>query len=170
MENIMQLYRLGINDVVNVLDGLREEGGQRPHLVFSYDDPRLDWSALGCCSNQGYPGLDKGQRGDCRWSVHGQRSLHAHWHDDRVEFHIDQQDPVRNPIGHLLFDTPAGAFALIGAVGVGLATGSAGKALLGALGGVGVGLAMDRGATTRWLLAANSEDGGWQAQRLTALA
>jgi hypothetical protein len=73
----MYFAPVGIKEVALVLDGLKAKGGQRPHLVFPYDDSRLDWSAFGRCTNRGYPGLDLGQRGDCRWSLPGGRGLHA---------------------------------------------------------------------------------------------
>ena len=49
------------------------------------------------------------------------RGIHVVEFDDHYEMHIDQFDPRKNPIKHLLIDSPKYGFA-IGAVTLGVGT------------------------------------------------
>ncbi len=64
----------------------------------------------------------KGQTADWRATVGGSdRGIHVVEFDDHYEMHIDQFDPRKNPIKHLLIDSPKYGFA-IGAITLGVGT------------------------------------------------
>ena len=64
----------------------------------------------------------KGQTADWRATVGGSdRGIHVVEFDDHYEMHVDQFDPRKNPIKHLLVDSPKYGFA-IGAATLGIGT------------------------------------------------
>lgn len=162
----MQYQLLTIAAIAAGLRRLRRLDAKRPHLVVAYDDTRFDWRSFDQCNSDDLPSLDFGQRADCRWSVSGGQSVHAHWYADRVEFHLDLVDPRRNALGHLARDTNILEGAAIAAIAVGAAGGSWGAALAAACAGAGVAAMTDPGASSRWGLDGVDVDGGWRFARL----
>ncbi len=100
--------------------------------------PDFAWRTLTQCNDCGYPGIDVGQDGDCRYSTDGEEGLHAQVFTKLgvIDFHLDEVDVCRNPAGHAVEDTHIAAGALIGAA-LGILAGAliAGEkgALIGAL-------------------------------------
>lgn len=84
-------------------------------------DDHFDFASLGPYSNGGVPGLPVGQLGDWRVPADdGPEGLHGHVHGQGVAFHLDREDPCRDPIKHGAADTKLVPGAVIG--GVTLAT------------------------------------------------
>lgn len=69
----------------------------------------------------------KGQLADWRASLdNDQRGFHAVEYEDRFECHIDHKDPFKDPLGHLVEDSPGTLGLIIGGIAVaGLAGGLA---------------------------------------------
>ncbi|MHB8553505.1 MAG: hypothetical protein ACYDAO_07990 [Thermoplasmataceae archaeon] len=62
----------------------------------------------------------KGQIADWRASIGGSdRGVHVVEFTDHYEMHVDQYDPGKNPLKHLMFDSPKYGFAL-GAITIGI--------------------------------------------------
>ena len=126
-------------------DMQRRNPAADPVISVALHDPRFDWTAIRGCTDGGYPGIDVGQRRDCRLRTTRQDGLHIHWFADRIEMHVDRVDPTRNPIGHALADTKAGEGVIKGSlIGLFLAavTGDARLigigAAVGAIGGASI--------------------------------
>ena len=106
--------------LAKILAALREMQRRNPAvdpvISVGLHDPRFDWAAVRGCNNGGYPGIDVGQRRDCRIRTTRQDGLHIHWFADRIEMHVDRVDPTRDPIGHALADTMAGEGAIKGSL------------------------------------------------------
>ncbi len=97
-------------------DMQRRDPAADPVISVDLRDPRFDWTAIHGCTDGGYPGIDVGQRRDCRLRTTRQDGLHVHWFADRIEMHVDRVDPTRDPIGHALADTKAGEGAIKGSL------------------------------------------------------
>jgi hypothetical protein len=69
----------------------------------------------------------KGQVADWRASIDGDvRGFHVVEFDDRYECHLDHRDPSKDPVGHLVEDSPSTLAAiLVGGVIAAIATGIA---------------------------------------------
>ena len=162
----MEHQLLTVTDLAAILRSLRVHDNRRPHIVVEFNDPRVEWSSLGRCTNHGLPALDHGQRGDCRWSLAGGQSLHAHWYPRHVEFHLDLVDPRRKPLGHLVRDTNLPTGVGLGALMLGLATQSWEGALAGAVLGAAVAAVAHTGASSYWTLVGSGLDERWEVARL----
>jgi hypothetical protein len=105
------------SDLVTALGQLQERLGIAELAVIrvSFDEAQFDWDSLGPPSC-GIPGLPVGQDWDARYSTNGFGGLHAQGRNAHgvVEFHLDNPDPCRDAVGHLLNDTKVQRGAVIG--------------------------------------------------------
>lgn len=64
-------------------------------------------------------GEPKGQIADWRASIDGsQKGMHVVEFSDRYEIHVDKFDPYKNPLKHLVYDSPkTGVSLLLGGIG-----------------------------------------------------
>jgi hypothetical protein len=87
-----------------------------PKILNGTEVPRPETSGLFRKS----VGEIKGQIADWRATVGGSnRGIHIVEYKDHYEMHVDQYDPRKNPIKHLLIDSPKYGFAL-GALTIGI--------------------------------------------------
>lgn len=146
---------LSLAAITRVLQGLRRTNPSQVHVLeVEMGDQRVAWHELVSCNDGGLPSLDAGQSCDCRWSTPGEAGLHAHWYieDGIARFHLDDVDPRRNPIGHLVKDTALLPGVAIGAI-LGLLFGQSAKAMaFGAAVGAGAGAFVPRGAFRTWTI------------------
>jgi len=108
----------GLKEVGDRLAQFYEDGEGRQFIEIPYNDRRFRWSDADRCSNGGLPAVPSGQSSDCRFPRPDGTSLHAHWYEDRVRFHLDQFDPQAGPLqalGHFVVETnvlPGGVVGL----------------------------------------------------------
>jgi hypothetical protein len=152
-----------------VLSQLQRTYGGRPRLVVERGSRFLDWREFAECNDGGFPAIDVGQDGDCRWAADGQAGLHAHRFSDHFAFHRDEYDVKRYPVQHAVADTQVVAGALLGALVGGLLGGWRGAAA-GAAGGGAVGAHVPRGVPSFWRIAYLHGNGEWGVERVAGPA
>ncbi|MGP6220766.1 hypothetical protein [Caldiplasma sukawensis] len=82
-----------------------DETVRRGKIEFKKDDKVPDPSDSGLFRRS--VGEIKGQKSDWRHSLQGRREgIHLIEFNDRYEMHVDRYDPSKNPLGHLIFDSP----------------------------------------------------------------
>ncbi len=158
---------LNEHDIAAMLRKTRQDNRGRPWLLVEFTDTRIDWSSLGVCTNHGLPSIDHGQATDCRWSVEGNESLHAHWHPKKgiVYFHLDRCDPTQDPIGHLITDTYIPHAAGLGGVIGGLSLGAWGAVGGSALGAIAATLIAPK-PTSTWKIHYYNSEHDWQLRQV----
>ncbi|MEM0155293.1 MAG: hypothetical protein QW597_01650 [Thermoplasmataceae archaeon] len=67
-------------------------------------------------------GEPKGQIADWRASIEGsERGVHVVEFRDRYELHVDRYDPYKNPLKHIVYDSPKTGLSLVlGGIGIAL--------------------------------------------------
>ena len=154
----MNNQKITIKEIAKQLQGLLSRGERAPRLVFykqSVEFRQLAQELTCTCPHKHMPAIQLGQKRNCRWSLPNGQSLHAHWFDDRVEFHLDQIDPKRDPVSHLLLDTGALPGLFFGVLG-GLMLGKRGTELLpGAALGALISTGQHNAQITKWTLGTN---------------
>lgn len=120
-----------------------------PVIRVPLDTRGFDWDAVETCATCATPGIDVGQVKDYRLSTDADDGLHGQLFTadgGYVDFHLDQIDACRHPVGHVIADTHAVAGATIGVIGGALigaafggAKGVAAGAAIGGLSGAAIG-------------------------------
>lgn len=146
--------QVGVRNVAHILTQVRSSRSGFHELELSYADRRVAWCEFDSCSDGGTPSLDRGQSGNCRWSLNNGEAIHAHWFRDLqvARFHLDRFDPAERPLQHLVEETyvPHG---IVGGALAGLAlTKHPLGALVGAVAGGFAGAKVDRAPVTTWRL------------------
>jgi len=97
-----------------LLPKVREDGSEVPHPSASSFMVK-------------HMGEPKGQVADWRASLdEDERGFHAVEYEDRYECHIDKKDPFKDPLGHLVHDSPGTLALIIAGVAIaGIAGGAA---------------------------------------------
>lgn len=152
--------------IAHMLTRIAQGRGGRPFMEFDLADPRVAWHHLRGVGNGDLPAIDHGQDRDIRYSLYDGRSLHVHLFSRRrvARFHVDQVDPRRDELGHVIRDTDVVGGAGLGAA-MALALGATPVGLIAGivLGGVAAVIA-DSPPVRVWRLSYFDRMGRWRAR------